>query len=139
MGFSLYLFPTKGHHFDSAVVRRAFGEFLAPHPAGVGYIVRYDAENRSSIDLQEEDGGRVTCVSVDRPCGDDRLLVALHRVLSSIPSFMTYPDKEIPCLVVTAESWEAVREHHPEMEEGLRLCLMPKDLFSGLDPAEPFN
>jgi hypothetical protein len=137
MGFTLYLMPAEGQHFDSTAVREAFGEFLSPHPLGVGYLVCYDSENESTIDLQEEDDGRIGCVSVERPCGDERLFVALHRLLSSVPSFMTYPDEDLPCLVATPEAWEAVREHHPEMGEGLRLCLTPKDLSSGLQLHEP--
>ena len=139
MGFTLYLMPTSGQHFDSTVVREAFGVFLSHHQVGIGYVVRYDTENESTIDLQETDDGGVEFVSVDRPCGDERLFVALHRLLSSVPSFMTYPDEDLPCLVTTSESWEAVREHHPEMEGGLKLCLTPKDLSSGFQPREPPN
>ena len=128
--------PTSGQHFDSTFVREAFGEFLSPHQIS-GYVVRYDSENESTIDLQEEGDGRVRCVSVDRPCGDDRLFVALHRVLSSVPSFMTYPDTELPCLVATPTSWEAVQEHHPEMEQGLKLCLTPRDLSLGFSTHTP--
>ncbi len=130
MSFTLYLMPTEGEHFDVAVIREAFGEFLSEHPTGIGYRIRYDPENESTVDMEVTEDGKVDSLSVDRPCGDDRLFVALHRILASIPSFMTYPDEELPCLVATPEAADAVREHHPEMVSGLKICATPQALVA---------
>lgn len=126
MSFSLYIMAL-AEPFAEADILAAFGTYVSPDTYG-GLRVRYDDRNESTI-LCEFTAERTTdSFSVDRPCRDDRLFVALHRLLSARASFLTYPSEELVCLVTTEASASAVRAKHPDLTDALRLCRTPKSL-----------
>lgn len=127
MSFTLYIMAL-AEPFTETEILAAFGSHVSPDPHG-DFRVRYDAQNESTIlcDFTEE---RTTeSFSVERPCGDDRLFVALHRLLSARPSFLTYPDEELVCIVATDASASAVRTTQPDLADALRVCRTPEALI----------
>lgn len=113
--------------FAEAEILAAFGAHVSPDKYG-GLCVRYDERNESTILCDFTPERTTDSFSVDRPCGDKRLFVALHRLLSARPSFLTYPSEELVCLVTTDASASAVRMKHPELSGALRLCESPESL-----------
>jgi hypothetical protein len=117
-----------GEPFTEAELVHAFGSHLSVHPLG-GFLVRYDDENESTVDCTFTEDRTTDSFSVDRPCGDDRLFHALHELLSGRPSFLTYPDDDLVCIVATQASAAAVREAHPELADALKLCSSAQSLI----------
>ena len=105
----------------------AFGDHASPDQYG-GLLVRYDAKNESTLLCDFTPERTTDSFSIDRPCGDDRLFVALHHLMSLRPSFLTYPDEELVCIVTKDAFAAAVREQHPELAEAVRVCQTPESL-----------
>lgn len=128
MSFSLYAMAL-ADPFTEAEILAAFGSHLSTDQSG-DLQVRYDDENESTIFCDFTAERTAESFSIDRPCGDDRLFVALHQLLSARPSFLTYPDEELVCIVTTEEFATAVRAKHPELADAIRICPSPASLIS---------
>jgi hypothetical protein len=131
MSFSLFI-NAVDDRFTEAEILGAFGKHISPHPHG-GLLVRYDDEHESVIDCTFDAERTTDAFSVERPCATLRLFQALHGLLSSRTSFLTYPDEELVCIVTTDRSAQAVRQHHPELAAALRFCETPEDLTDEWD------
>jgi hypothetical protein len=131
MGFTLFVNAVEDR-FTEAEILGAFGKYISPHPQG-GWLVHYDDEHEAVIDCTFDAQRTTDAFSVDRPCATLRLFQALHELLSSRQSFLTYPDDELVCIVTTDRSAQAVRQHHPELVEALRFCETPEDLTDEWD------
>jgi len=131
MSFTLYV-SALDQPFTEREILEAFGVHASRHPFG-GLRVRYDAQNESIIDCTFGEERTTDAFSVDRPCGDDRLLEALHGLLAARPSFLTYPDEKCVCIVATEASASRVREkfgeEYPELVEALRVCATARALI----------
>ena len=126
MSFTLYVMAID-QPFTETQILSAFGSHISPDPHGE-LRVHYDEQNESTLFCDFEQDGTADSFSVHRPCGDDRLFVALHQLLSNTSSFLTYPDEETICLVATDASAEAVRAKYPELSAALRVCPTPESL-----------
>jgi hypothetical protein len=126
MSFQLFI-NTVDDRFTEAEILGAFGNHISPHPQG-GLLVHYDDEHESVIDCTFDAERTTDAFAVDRPCATLRLFQALHTLLSSRKSFMTYPDDELVCIVTTDVSADAVRQHHPELAGALRFCETAEDI-----------
>ena len=91
--------------------------------------MRYDDENESTVDCTFSEIRTTDSFSVHRPCGDERLFKSLHQLLLARPSFLTYPDEDIVCIVTTEASASAVRVLHPELADALKVCSTPGSLI----------
>lgn len=110
--------------FTEAEILAAFGRHLSTDQSG-DLQIRYDDQNESTV-LCDFTAERTTeSFSIERPCGDERLFVALHQLLSARPSFLTYPDEELVCIVATEGYASAVRAKHPELSDAIRVCQDP--------------
>jgi hypothetical protein len=126
VSFSLYIMAL-AEPYAEAEILTAFGAHASRDKYG-DLRVRYDEQNESTVLCDFTPERTTDSFSVDRPCGDKRLFVALHRLLSIRPSFLTYPSEELTCLVATDASASALRMKHPELSGAVRLCESPESL-----------
>jgi hypothetical protein len=126
VSFSLYIMAL-AEPFTETELLAAFGSHVSPDQYG-GLLVRYDAQNESTILCDFTPERTVDSFSIHRPCGDDRLFVALHELLSLRPSFLTYPDEGLVCIVAKDAFVAALHEKHPELSDAVRICQTPESL-----------
>ena len=120
MSFSLYVMAL-ADPFTETEILAAFGSHVAADRDG-DLQIRYDDQNESTIFCDFTAARTAESFSINRPCGDGRLFVGLHELLSVRPSFLTYPDEELVCIVATEAFASAVRAKHPELSDAVRIC-----------------
>lgn len=135
MSFALFLHALE-EPFTEDDVRGAFGEYLSPHPLG-GFFVEYDEMNQSIIDVSYDGARRTEFISVERPCGDERLFEALYHLLNARPSFLL-ATADPPEYLVANEASEAkaraeLGESLEESGGNIRLISTLSELAEGID------
>ncbi len=135
MSFALFLHALE-EPFTEADVQRAFGDYLSPHPLG-GFLLEYDELNQSIVDVGYDDARRTEFVSVERPCGDERLFEALYELLNAKLSFLVAPADPPEYLVANEASEAKARAELGESLEGsggtIRLISTLSGILEGLD------
>jgi hypothetical protein len=127
MSFTLYIMSLKDR-IPRRAIFSAFGQHITEATQGT-YLIRYDLENESTLFANFDDSDTTDSFSINRPCADDRLLEALHVLLSNYASYLVYPEEELVCRVATERSGDELRKEHPELAEALRLCPTPDSLI----------
>jgi hypothetical protein len=108
MSFSLFVVAL-GAPFAEEDFRQAFDPFLSEPVLG-GWLIRYDERNETTIDCTFSRSRTSDSFAVSRPCTDPRLFHAIHSLMKTRTSFLTFPAPEPVCLVATREAAPRVRQ-----------------------------